>query len=368
MIPELTFFPAKYAANKMLYRTDQRILYINNGTFVAPNFVIAADPLAVTIFVGTGAQINALSPTAGDKAFCTLTGNGFDKDITYYRNTANTAWRRDGTFVDIIKRIDFVTLPADGEFGKLVNQPILEIHEASAQPQLWREIQDDTKIRVVGEDFKGYANQTEADNAWVSTDNARARVDITNDELDLNSNVLVTNLEGIDFDLGNTIGTTVNGKFILRYKMTIDTFSSDSGNSGHAVGMGLCDLAGPSNTPPKDFLGFYVMSRASTDSYTAYFRDTDNLNNHVVGQNFARTPTAETLFVEIIRTSTTQYTVELFSDSDYSVSLEKETVTISANIQNLKFIKGIVNTPSAGSGSIVARIENIEFYDEVSSL
>lgn len=44
-------------------------------------------------FVGTGAEINALTRTyAGMKAFCTLTGNGFAAELTYRRNSTNSAW------------------------------------------------------------------------------------------------------------------------------------------------------------------------------------------------------------------------------------------------------------------------------------
>ena len=44
-------------------------------------------------FVGTGAQINALTTMyAGQLAFCTSTGSGFSVNMSYVRNTANTAW------------------------------------------------------------------------------------------------------------------------------------------------------------------------------------------------------------------------------------------------------------------------------------
>jgi len=44
-------------------------------------------------FVGTGAQINALSTTyPGMHAYCTSTGSGFIIDIEYVRNAANSAW------------------------------------------------------------------------------------------------------------------------------------------------------------------------------------------------------------------------------------------------------------------------------------
>jgi len=47
-----------------------------------------------TTFVGTGAEINAISPTyAGQHAYCTSSGNGFVAGEEYKRDSANGAWK-----------------------------------------------------------------------------------------------------------------------------------------------------------------------------------------------------------------------------------------------------------------------------------
>jgi len=52
-----------------------------------------------TTFVGTGAQINALSTTyAGQQAYCTSTGSGFTIDNVYERNAANNTWALISTY------------------------------------------------------------------------------------------------------------------------------------------------------------------------------------------------------------------------------------------------------------------------------
>lgn len=52
-----------------------------------------------TVFVGTGAQINALTTTyAGQLAYCTVTGSGFTIDNLYERNAANTTWNLFSTY------------------------------------------------------------------------------------------------------------------------------------------------------------------------------------------------------------------------------------------------------------------------------
>ena len=51
-------------------------------------------------FVGTGAEIAALTPTAGQSVFCTTSGSGFIANNQYNRNSANTVWNKvpDGSF------------------------------------------------------------------------------------------------------------------------------------------------------------------------------------------------------------------------------------------------------------------------------
>ena len=54
------------------------------------------------VFVGTGAQINALSTTyVGQPAYCTSTGSGFTIDVLYERNAANSAWNAVTTYTTV---------------------------------------------------------------------------------------------------------------------------------------------------------------------------------------------------------------------------------------------------------------------------
>ena len=45
-----------------------------------------------TTFVGTGAQISALTAFPGQLAYCTVTGSGFTIDNVYVRESTNTSW------------------------------------------------------------------------------------------------------------------------------------------------------------------------------------------------------------------------------------------------------------------------------------
>jgi len=59
-----------------------------------------------TTFVGTGAQINALSTTyAGQQAFCTSSGSGFTADTMYVRDSADSAWNEIYAVTDNITEV-----------------------------------------------------------------------------------------------------------------------------------------------------------------------------------------------------------------------------------------------------------------------
>ena len=82
-----------------------------------------------------------------------------------------------------------------------------------------------SKLPTFRDDFTIYADQTEADTSWVSTDNTRVRVNITNDDLDFNFNLASTNL-AISHDLG--AGNVSNERWVLQAKINFTTLTADT--------------------------------------------------------------------------------------------------------------------------------------------
>ena len=71
-------------------------------------------------------------------------------------------------------------------------------------------------------------------------------------------------------------------------------------------------------------------------------------------------------WVEMIRTSATQFTDELFSDA-YTTSVEKETVTISSGISGLRYLS-LNGYDNALNGQITCHIDpNLQFADGVTT-
>ena len=79
------------------------------------------------------------------------------------------------------------------------------------------------------------------------------------------------------------------------------------------------------------------------------------------------TPTATTYYLELIRNSATSYTLNLYSDSNYSVLVETKTNSISSSVNGLNHIT-IGGWDNNASGVITARFSDIQIYNGVNTL
>lgn len=69
-----------------------------------------------TIYIDTGANINALTATAGMIVYCTATGSGFTIDHVYVRNNANNTWNDLGA-LNIVIGDSIMVYPYDQTIG-----------------------------------------------------------------------------------------------------------------------------------------------------------------------------------------------------------------------------------------------------------
>ena len=210
------------------------------------------------------------------------------------------------------------------------------------------------------EDFSNYTTQSGADASWVSLDTAKNRVNITTKKLDFNI-VRDGTSDDIDYDFGTTVSDTA---WVLRYKMVMNTPVAPS----QYINGGPIGLSSNTGTNTMNIIGLGL--EISHYTCTDILNGTASSSLNYLDDQFSHTPTAETLFVEIIRTSATSYTIELFSDSNYSTSVEKETVTnLSSSIVNLRYfhIRNFNNGANVG-GSLSGTIDNIELYNGVTTI
>ena len=210
------------------------------------------------------------------------------------------------------------------------------------------------------EDFSNYTTQSGADASWVSLDTAKNRVNITTKKLDFNI-VRDGTSDDIDYDFGTTVSDTA---WVLRYKMVMNTPVAPS----QYINGGSIGLSSNTGTNTMNIIGLGL--EISHYTCTDILNGTPSSSLNYLDDQFSHTPTAETLYVEIIRTSSTSYTIELFSDSNYSTSVEKETVTnLSSSIVNLRYfhIRNFNNGANV-AGSLSGTVDNIELYNGVTSI
>tara|TARA_R110000751_G_scaffold56077_2_gene119932 strand:- start:86 stop:937 length:852 start_codon:yes stop_codon:yes gene_type:complete len=177
--------------------------------------------------------------------------------------------------------------------------------------------------------------------------------------------------EGAVYDLG--AGNVSDTKWILRAKWNV-TRATGEVASGDLLYWGISSSdQNEIGDASQDFIGMGTLVAASgTPRHDYWTQDSDNQNlvtheatsSHV----FTHPVVVETIFVEIIRTSATTYTVELFSDHNYLVSIEKNSQTCNSTIANLRYIKLCGHGGSLATTQFQGDIYDLEFYNNASSV
>ena len=174
------------------------------------------------------------------------------------------------------------------------------------------------------------------------------------------------------YDLGSTMSDSA---WVLRAKINYTTVTQgSSGNSVWRLYLGLSSTNHSSHitADSQDFLG--MANQISPSGASNYLRinpsSFENSATATEGTVMSHTLQTETVYVEIIRADPTTLTLEFFSDSGYSTSVEKETMTVSSGINNLQYIK-VGNSYSAAENAVgqelIGTIDDIKFYNGVTS-
>ena len=218
-----------------------------------------------------------------------------------------------------------------------------------------------TVVPTFSDDFTSYADQTAGDAVWVTTDTARLRVNPTTDVLDF-SIVRDTTADRIYYDL-----TSINDTaWILRFKMILNTVTNSAVDP--AIGaFGLCS-SNNIHDGANDFIGLTIR----TNSGSTVFKTTDTDNDDPVGgtadATFSTVVTTGTYYVEIKRTLATSYTITLFSNSVYSTTIETQTSATLSTTNNLRYFTIGNLSSSTQTGTVVGTIDDIKFYNGVTSV
>ena len=217
-------------------------------------------------------------------------------------------------------------------------------------------------------DFSSYADQAAADNVWKSSDTAKVRVNISDDDIDFNS-VEDDSNDSISYELGSTLSNT---EWICRFKFNISTADNSGlapGTDRHAVAIGLFDVdetVGFHSSTSKS--GIYLdlhLDRDGTDR--AYFARQNDATNSLDGAGqtgWSGFSTGTDYYCEIKRTSDANATMTIRTGShtgDTALGTPRN-LTTCAGIDNLKYF-GIKCSQWGYGGQLTGIIDDVQVWD-----
>jgi len=212
-----------------------------------------------------------------------------------------------------------------------------------------------SKLPTFRDDFLSYANVTEGDLAWASTDTSRIRVNPTNDDLDFNFNIASTNV-GIGHDLG--VGNVSNERWVLHAKVNFTTLSADT-NTRMYFGLSDSNQATAINASADRI---YMLLRFSTGIKDYASLDTDGAGEGAQDTNITFTfLTGVDYYLTVQRDSFQSYHVEIFTDKARTISLGRADGVCVPTTQDLRYIV-IQNVNATLNTTMTGTIDDIEFW------
>jgi len=185
------------------------------------------------------------------------------------------------------------------------------------------------------------------------------------------TSILDTVVRATVFDLG--AGNVNDTEWALRFKYRIDTLTAGSTRTKFFwIGLFDSDETVDSESV-QDFIGFMFFVNSTTPVGKFFLSERNNVILESAGTDteLTTTPSAQlgnNLYVEIKRLSATLAEFSLYSDPDYSILIERISLTVPAGIIDLRYI-GLKNrTDPVNTGSMTGIIDDVQFWDKQSAL
>lgn len=218
---------------------------------------------------------------------------------------------------------------------------------------------------TIDDDFTSYANQAAVDAVYIPTNTGGGGDMVLGNTITdlINAQALGSNSADNRSGVTRDLTSISDSAWVMRFKLVIVSSVNADANY-NTVWIGLGSTTGLAGTN-QDFIGM-ALHRTTTTGEIHTMESDGAIVNTVFDQTFATDLTAVTHYVEIIRTSTTAYTIELFSDSSFSTSVEKETGSVPSTVATLRYFK-VMSGDQSGAGSVVCTIDDVQIYDGVTS-
>ena len=219
---------------------------------------------------------------------------------------------------------------------------------------------EDNNTTII-DNFTTYSSQAAADLVWVSNNTTKVRVNITNDDLDYTFNVGDTFLS-ISRDLTSASNTT----WLCRFKLKFSTLTTGNVNAPF-MDIGLSSTQNTQQAAAVNRI--YLRLKFDTDDKK--FGGMDTFNSGISEDDGddpqAFEPVISTdYFFEIVRNSSTTYTIKRYSDSTYATVSQTSSGTCDSGLTSLRYFN--ISTHAGGTpGNITGTFDTFKFYNGVTS-
>ena len=173
------------------------------------------------------------------------------------------------------------------------------------------------------------------------------------------------------FDLG--AGNVSDTEWALRFKYRTDTLTAGSTRTKYFwIGLFDSDQTVDSESV-QDFIGFefFVNSTLSVGRFSLSEKNNVILTGTGTQADLTTTPSDQlgnNLYVEVRRLTSTRAICSLYSDKDYSILIERISLTVPAGIIDLRYI-GLKNrTDPVNTGSMTGIVDDVQFWNKQNAL
>ena len=233
---------------------------------------------------------------------------------------------------------------------------------------------DAVETLTYGTTFSGSASHT-TDNTtvqgWLASDADKLGVNGTTNMIDWD--IERDSTDAISYDLGNNVHAS---KWILRYKIRWDAFSSSSKNE-QRIGLSNLDSTNGHNAT-HNYLGsfYYYKDNSNRTFFGVYVQggaipaETTNAGWTNGSYDNEGSPTDTWRYIEVKRTSTTTFEVSMSSTDAYTKDVyDSGTNYTCDNITGLRYIYMVnESVPTGGTANMNCNIGDIKFYNGVTTV
>jgi len=161
-------------------------------------------------------------------------------------------------------------------------------------------------------------------------------------------------------DLGSTLSDT---KWVMDFDLDVTSINARATVSSN-VAFGISSITGNSDDNQDGI--FIVWNLAAGLVIYGSSPNGESISNAVTGA-FTHTPIVETIYVRMIRTSDSNYTFSLYSDSGRTSLIESVNYTNAAGSTDLQYVKIVGNARTDANGLLTATLDNLKIWNNVTT-